>query len=269
MSVISTLSEKEYKLISGYAKEHLGINLNEKKKSLICTRLANRLKKLNMDTFEEYYNYLKVNPEEGINFTNHITTNYTYFLRESEHFEIFEKEVLPLIKSNNKNKDLRVWCAGCSTGEESTYLAILIDKFFKNNTGWNTQLLASDISTNALEKAYKGEYEIEELKGVSPEILKNYFIKENKSYKVIDKVRKNIIYRKINLIDEHRFKKPLQAIFCRNVMIYFDEETKEKVVKKFYDSLEPGGFLFISHSETLSTINTEFKLYKPAVYRKI
>ncbi len=270
MSNISALSEKEYKLISEYAKEYLGISLNEKKKSLISTRLSGRLKSLNLNTFEEYYKYLKTNEKEIINFTNHITTNYSYFLREKEHFDIFEKEVLPYIKKKEeKNKDLRIWCAGCSTGQESNYLSIIIDKFFKNTIGWNTQLLASDISTNALEKAYNSVYEGNEVRDVSPDILNTYFEKQGNNYKVIDRIRNNIIYRKINLIDQHRFKKPLQVIFCRNVMIYFDDETKEKVVKQFYDSLEPGGFLFISLSETLNTINTDFKLHKPAVYRKL
>ncbi len=266
---MSDLTEKEYKLISEYAKNKLGINLNENKKSLICSRLNNRLKVLKFETFEEYYNYLITNADEAVNFTNRITTNYTYFLREPEHFKIFVDDVLPYIKKEEgRNKDLRVWCAGCSAGQESNYLAILIDKYFKNNNDWNTQLLASDISTNVLEKAYNAIYSAEDVSDVPKYILNEYFEKKGNEYQVIEKIRKNITYRKINLIDKTKFKKPLQAIFCRNVMIYFDDETKEKVVKQFYDALMPGGFLFISHSETLKTINTDFKFYKPAVYRK-
>ncbi len=265
---MSDLTEKEYKLISDYARTNLGINLNENKKALICSRLNNRLKILGFRSFEQYYNYLSSNPDEVVNFTNRITTNYTYFLREPEHFKIFVNDVLPYIKKvESKDKDLRVWCAGCSAGQESNYLAILIDKYFKG-TNWNTNLLASDLSTNVLEKAYNGVYSKEDVSDIPSYILNEYFDKRENEYQVIEKVRKNITYRKINLIDKTKFKKPLQAIFCRNVMIYFDDETKEKVVKQFYDALMPGGFLFISHSETLKTIKTDFKFYKPAVYRK-
>ncbi len=266
---MNELSEREYKLISVYAKKNLGIHLNENKKALICSRLNNRLKILNIKNFEQYHDYLINNPDEVINFTNRITTNYTYFLREPEHFNIFVEDVIPFVKKESKqDKDLRVWCAGCSAGQESNYLAILIDKHFRNNIEWNTELLASDISTNVLEKAYKAIYPKEDVLDVPVKILKEYFKEKNGEYQIIDRVRKNITYRKLNLIDNLKFKKPLHAIFCRNVMIYFDEETKEKVVKQFYDALAPGGFLFISHSETLKTINSNFKFYKPAVYRK-
>lgn len=266
---MTDISEKEYMLIRDYAKTNLGIFLNEKKKSLITTRLGNRIKRLGLKTIEEYYNYLTTNHDEIVNFTNLITTNYTYFMREAEHFKIFYDDVLPQIKKNEiKNKDLRVWCAGCSAGQESNYLGILVDKFFKNTHGWNTQILASDISTDVLEKAYYGKYAADDVTDVPNETLNNYFVKSGDEYQVIESVRKNIVYRKINLIDPFKFKKPLQVIFCRNVMIYFDDEVKEKVVKQFYDALEPGGFLFISHSETLNTIKSDFKLYKPAVYRK-
>ncbi len=264
------LSDKEYQLISKFVKKELGIYLNEKKKSLICTRLGTRLKKLNLKTFEEYYDYLQKHPEEMVIFTNQITTNYSYFMREPEHFEILYNDILPQIKSkHSKTKDLRIWCAGCSTGQESNYLGIIINKFFKSHAGWNTQLLASDISLEVLKKAYNGIYNADEVIDVPDDILKQYFTKSGTKYQVNKEIRGNIIYRNINLIEPLKFKKPLQVIFCRNVMIYFDDEVKEKVVKQFYDALEPGGFLFISHSETLNTIKTDFKLYKPAVYRKI
>lgn len=193
-------------------------------------------------------------------------------MREPQHFEYFKNIILPnFIGRNVAKNNLRVWSAGCSTGEEAYCLAMLISDYFgMNKQNWDTKILATDISMEVLETAMKGIYNNQDIESI-PELWKKlYFKKYNTlSNEIIDKIKNEVIFRCFNLMNnEFPFKRKFHIIFCRNVMIYFDNETKEKLIKKFYDWTEPGGYLFIGHSESISMCKTGYKYIMPSVYRK-
>lgn len=268
------ITDNEFRLLAKYIKEHSGINLVDAKKTLLAGRLSNMLTDLGFTDFMSYYKHLQQNNkhEEIVNLIDKITTNHTYFLRESEHFNYFNQTVLPYLKSTVKNKDLRIWCAASSTGEEPYTLAIILSDFFKGEEHlWDKKILATDISINALKEAKEGIYCNEKLKNMPKMWLLNYFDKDDKEFfKVKKSLKDQVIFRRFNLMEKtFPFKKKLHVIFCRNVMIYFDNETKDTLVEKMYDSLEYGGYLFIGHSESINREKSKFKFIKPAVYRKI
>ncbi|MDE6182132.1 MAG: protein-glutamate O-methyltransferase CheR, partial [Eubacteriales bacterium] len=178
--------------------------------------------------------------------------------------------VLPYIESTSRDKDIRMWCAGCSSGEESYTLEMILTDYFKDKGNWDTELLATDISTVVLTKAIKGIYSADRIAPLSEAWKKNYFksIGSNR-VQVVDEIKNKITYRKFNLMEtNYPFKKKFQIIFCRNVMIYFDDETRTQLIKRFYDASEKGAYLFIGHSETLNNIKTDYEYIMPAVYRK-
>ncbi len=270
---MENLTDNEFKLISEFAKEKLGVTFSKEKKALIYARLRNRLTELNLNSFDAYIDFISKDKSghELIYFTNKMTTNHTYFMRESEHFYYLSEQILPLIEKQTATKnDLRLWCAGCSSGEEAYMLAMFVDMYYKNKSGVDTHILATDISTNVISKAIRAVYPNESLDVLEKSMIKNYFEKFDEENVIVKKeLREKIIFRRNNLIyDDFNFKKPMQIIFCRNVMIYFDNETKTKLIKKFYDATEPGGFLIISHSESLSHLETDYVFALPGIYRK-
>ena len=202
---------------------------------------------------------------------NRITTNHTFFMRETAHFDFFQDTVIPYLKMSVKDRDLRIWSAGCSSGEEPYTLGMIInDSFRKEKDLWNTSLLATDISLQAIEKAKKGIYSKEAV-GTLPAIWKrNYFLPhDSENYIISDTIKKDMVFRRFNLMEEtFPFKKKFHGIFCRNVMIYFDQITKDRLIDKFYNHLAEGGYLFIGHSESINRTNCKFRYVKPAVYRK-
>ncbi len=267
------ITRKEFQQLSDYIKANYGIRLKEEKMTLVSGRLHNVLQQEGFSNFTEYYHHL-VTDKSGdavITLIDRITTNHTFFMRETSHFHYFRDKVLPYLSDTVKEKDLRIWCAACSTGEEAYTLAILIDEFFgKSKMWWDTKILATDISEQVLETARKGIYSNERIAPL-PASWKSAYFKtyDYENSVVIDKIKNEVIYRKLNLVDDiFPFKKKLHTIFCRNVMIYFDNETKNKLVEKFYNHLEYGGYLFIGHSESLNRELTKFKYISPSVYRK-
>lgn len=268
-----TITNEEFNQLAAYIKSNYGIYLKEEKRALLMGRLHNVLIQNHFRSFSDYYQFL-ISDKTGRAATtliNNITTNHTYFMREVDHFNFFRDQVLPYLSTEVRDKDLRIWSAGCSTGEEPYTLAMLIDEFFgQEKLWWDTKILATDISSRALETAKKGIYNNEEISTLPAVWRLNYFKKLDKEKSVlIDKIRNEVIFRKFNLMEEtFPFKRKFQVIFCRNVMIYFDAETKCKLVEKFYDHLEYGGYLFIGHSESLDREKTRFKYIKPALYRK-
>ncbi len=268
------ITESEFIMIRDYIKEHFGINLGKEKKSLIYSRLRTILQEKGIEDFTEYFKFL-LNDKSGdamIKFIDKVTTNHTFFMRETDHFDYFRDTVLPYVESKYKDSgDLRLWCAGCSSGEEPYTLQMIIKDHFKNSkTKWDTQILATDISTTVLNKAINGIYPTESVDALPANWQKEYFKKLDATNSVVsDSLKKDITFRKFNLMDEKfPFKKQFQVIFCRNVMIYFDNETRDRLVKKYYNATEPGGYLFIGHSESLNHTNTDYKYVMPAVYRK-
>ena len=268
-----TITDKEFRELADYIKINYGIHLKEEKQSLITGRLHNVLAQKNFNSFSEYYKYV-ISDKTGeavVTLIDKITTNHTFFMREVDHFYYFRDKVLPYLASTVREKDLRIWSAGCSSGEEPYTLAMIIDEFFgKEKMWWDSKVLATDISGKVLGEASKGIYSNEKIAALPSNWKLNYFKKlDNEKSVLIDKIRNEVIYRKLNLMDQvFPFKKKFHVIFCRNVMIYFDNKTKWELINKFYDLTEYGGYLFIGHSESLNREETKYKYIMPAVYRK-
>jgi chemotaxis protein methyltransferase CheR len=268
-----TITDKEFKQLAQYIKNNYGIHLKEEKKTLVTGRLHNVLIESNCKNFTEYFNLLQAdeNGKEIKKLINKITTNHTFFMREVDHFYYFRDKILPYLERTVRDRDLRIWSAGCSSGEEPSTLAMIIDDYFgKEKAMWDTKILATDISDRVLEKAKAGQYSNEEIASLPLNFRTNYFRKINSENSILtEKIRNEIIYRKFNLMDKTLpFKKKFQVIFCRNVMIYFDNNTKAELINKFYEFTEPGGYLFIGHSESLNRESTKYKYVLPSVYRK-
>ncbi|MCL2058931.1 MAG: protein-glutamate O-methyltransferase CheR [Oscillospiraceae bacterium] len=266
------ITDKEFWQIVNLLKGSYGINLSQKK-NLIVGRLQNYLQRSQYDSFSEFYEHV-VNDKTGEAITfliNKLTTNYTYFLRETEHYDFFTSTVLPYITSTDKNKDMRIWSAGCSSGEEAYTIAMYVDDYFgQNKRGWDTKILATDISERVLSLAASGVYMTESLEPLKTAWRASYFNTiNNESSQVVERLRREIIFRRFNLMERNLpFKKKFHNIWCRNVMIYFDIKTKNELVERFYDATEPGGYLFVGHSESISRTETRYKYVKPAIYRK-
>jgi chemotaxis protein methyltransferase CheR len=180
--------------------------------------------------------------------------------------------VLPYLEEKYaRQREINIWCAACSSGEEPNTLQMIMTDYFGNKGQWNTELLATDISSNALDKAVHSVYSAEKVDAMPEKWRKKYFKKcDNDNYIVTDNIKNKITYRKFNLMEgKYSFKRKMHVIFCRNVMIYFDNQTRDDVVRKFYDATEEGGYLFIGHSESLTHTATKYKYIMPAVYRKI
>jgi chemotaxis protein methyltransferase CheR len=266
------ITEQEFQRLAAFVKLNFGIHLSREKKNLVMGRRGNVLHSLNMDNFSDYINYVLADNsgEAAQTLVNRLTTNHTFFMREPDHFEFFRSKVLPSLLPKLRDKDLRVWSAGCSTGEEPYTLAMLIDEYLgKARLGWDTKLLATDISENALTQAVRGIYPSESVMLLPKRWQSAYFVPYGSNqFAIKNQIKREVVFRRFNLMDPFPFRKTFHVIFCRNVMIYFDENTRRTLIQKFYDSLEPGGYLFIGHSETINRLDTNFRYVKPAVYRK-
>lgn len=268
------LTDEEFNSMAGFIKSNYGINIKEEKRVLLNGRLSSTLAQGGYKDFSEFSEALmsKKSSKAVIDLVNNITTNHTFFMREKDHFFYFKNTVLPYLEKSVSDKDLRIWCAACSTGEESYTLAMIIDEYFgKKKFFWNSKILATDISEKVLNEAKSGIYSNEKLQTLPSLWNMNYFRKcDDKSSVVIDALKNDILYRKFNLMEKNfPFKKKFQVIFCRNVLIYFDNNTKIELVRKFYDCLEDGGYLFIGHSEAIAKNESDFKYIIPSVYRKM
>lgn len=267
------ITNQEFRQLSDYIRLHYGIHLKEEKQALVMGRLNNVLMSKNFTSFKAYFEYI-VSDRTGeavMTLVDKITTNHTFFMRENDHFQFFRDKVLPYLEATVKDKDLRVWSAGCSSGEEPYTLAMLMNEYFaRNKPLWDSQVLATDISRQILDKAQRGVYANEDIAVLPPAWRMKYFTGVDQMHSVVsDKLKKEVIFRKFNLMEPaFPFKRKFHVIFCRNVMIYFDAPTKQALVDKFYRHLELGGYLFIGHSESLQRETTPFKYVMPAVYRK-
>lgn len=267
------ISDREFYELVHFVKRNYGINLAQKR-SLVTGRLHNYIIQSGFNHFADYWHYVQsdTSGQAGTVLVNKLTTNHTYFLREPKHFEFLEQDILPYLADvEAKSKDIRIWSAGCSTGEEPYTLAMTIDSFFGSEKWrWDTKILATDISMHALEKAEKAIYGNNQLETIPDDWQTKYFRKIDDEVSIIaDKIRNEVIFRRFNLMNmTFPFKKKFHVIFCRNVMIYFDAETKKELVNRFYDHLEPGGYLLIGHSESINRNESKFKFVIPAIYRK-
>ena len=266
------ISDQDFLKLVQYMLDNYGIDLS-KKRTLIESRLSIPVKKMGFDSFSTFVDYA-INDRSGkaVNLlTTKLTTNYTFFMREKEHFDFLKESVFPYLESKLEDKDIRIWSAGCSSGEEAYTIAMAIDDYFgPEKLFWDAKVLATDISTSMLNAAIKGVYDESRLEKLPEEWKRKYFKKlDEDTYGIKENIKNEVIFRVFNLLDEFPFKRKFHVIFCRNVMIYFNREARISLVGKFYDYLEIGGYLFIGHSESLNGISNDFKYVKPAIYRKV
>ncbi|MFB6466417.1 CheR family methyltransferase [Cytobacillus sp. Hz8] len=268
-----SITDKEFKQLAEFIKQNYGIHLKEKKRVIVEGRLFQVLQKLNFTNYTDYFHYILADQTEkaASELVEKITTNHTFFMREVEHFRFFQEQVLPFLERTVQSRDLRIWSAGCSTGEEPYTLAMILDEYFGwQKYSWDTKVLATDLSQKVLSAATKGIYPNEALASLSIKWKQTYFKNNGDgTSEVATKIKNEVIYRRFNLMESNfPFKKKFHVIFCRNVMIYFDQKTKTDLVNKFYNFMEPGGYLFIGQSETIDRESVNFRYVMPAVYRK-
>ncbi|MEL7647160.1 MAG: protein-glutamate O-methyltransferase CheR [Sedimentibacter sp.] len=267
------IKDDELKKLADFIKKKYGVNLFEKR-LLIQGRLQKVLAQRNLKSFSEYYDFVAkdVTGRAETELLNKVTTNYTFFMREPEHFAFFKNIVLPyLVGEYGDEKSLRIWSAGCASGEEAYTLDMVISDYFGLNKGeWDTKILATDISSEAINLAMGGIYSSSDIENVPTAWKNRYFETYDKTRsQVKQNIRSDVIFRKFNLMNtQFPFKRKFHVIFCRNVMIYFDSKTKEKLIKKFYDWTVDGGYLFIGHSESVGFGGIGYKTVMPSVYRK-
>lgn len=266
------ITKPEYDQIRTLLYEESGISLGENKQSLVVSRLSKRLRELKLDTFGAYYEFVTQDGsgEEFIRMLDLLSTNKTDFFREPKHFDYLREQILPSLE---REKRIRIWSSACSTGEEPYTIAITLHESVKNPALWDFSILASDISTRVLAHAAQGLYGEDRVQTVPPDVARRHFLKGRGQSAGLVKVKPHlsraIKFRRLNLMSDHfPIKQPLDLIFCRNVMIYFDRPTQERLVAKFFRYLKPGGHLFIGHSESLQWLKHDFITIAPTIYRK-
>lgn len=273
------LTDQEFALFQKLIYDESGINLSPAKKELLKSRLIKRLRTLSLKSFREYHTYVTerdVTGKEMIHMIDCISTNLTEFFREIAHFNFLSGKLLPALlekKKKMKEKKLRVWSAGCSTGEEPYTLSMVLNEHIEQIDRWDVKILATDLSTRVLEKAKKGLYHKDRLKSINAQRLQTYFKKGGDNfedyYQVKDVLKNIIVFRRFNLMEQtFPFKGQFDFIFCRNVMIYFNKQTQTELISKYYKHLAPEGHLFIGHSESLAGTNSKFSYVIPTVYQK-
>jgi chemotaxis protein methyltransferase CheR len=266
-------SESDFQTLTKLAYEYAGIALAESKQNLIYSRLSRRLRALRLPSFAEYCDYLAANASEMENFINSISTNHTKFFREVHHFEHFRANVAaPFAQAVARRSGgrLRVWSAGCSTGEEPYTIAVVLKREIRNFAGNDVRILATDIDTDVLAKAARGEFAATSVDEVPPEYQSFFPRQAGSNDKVMMDVaiQSLIAFRRLNLMDNWPFQGLFDAIFCRNVMIYFDARTKSNLVERFTRQLKPGGWLYIGHSESLIGSHPGLDLAGRTTYRR-
>ena len=267
------ITDNEFRRVAVYMKDNYGIDLSQKK-VIINGRLENYLRKSGWANLDAYMDALKTDRSGQLDkmLVNFLTTNHTYFMREFEHFEYFRGTVLPWLKAKEeRKKELRMWWGGASTGEEPYMIAMVLADFFgMERTKWDTKILATDISTKVLKQALAGVYSAEQLKNLPSNWKKNFFkpVAGGSQYLVSDELKRQVLFRQFNLMSPFPFRKKMHTVFLRNVMIYFDEPTKNQLLQKVYNCLEPGGYLFIGTTETLDRNSTPFQIIQPSIFRK-
>ncbi len=266
------LHPNDFEQISQIVYRYSGIRLTSGKEELVRSRLIKRLRALGVSSFHGYLKYIKDDrsSQELHTMIDALTTNKTSFFRENQHFEYLRNRILPELKRHASR--LRIWSAGCSSGEEPYSIAMLLQEEWSQTNPWDIRILATDISARVLARARAGEYDKESLKDVPPAYLSKYFCSartnSNRAYAIRDSIKRMVRFAQLNLMNEWPMKGPFEVIFCRNVMIYFDSATQGRLVRRFYDLLVPGGHLLVGHSESLVSNSCGFKYVQPATYVK-
>lgn len=261
----------DYEFIRTTVYNECGIVLSDQKRDMVYSRLARRIRALKLSNFANYIQYLQENRDlEFGEFINSITTNLTSFFREPHHFDFLANQALMDMKTNHAiDKRVRIWSAGCSTGMEPYSIAMTLANKF--TPAWDLKILATDLDTNVLNTAKEGVYEAKTVTGIDQALLKEHFLHDSSGsmYRVQDKLKKFITFKQLNLLEPWPMKGPFDVIFCRNVVIYFDLETKNKLFERYAQLLRPNGYLILGHSETMSKEVTCFKSLGKTVYQKV
>lgn len=267
-------TDSDFTFLRELAQEHTGIMLGEHKRQMVYGRLARRIRQLGLASFSEYCTQLERDPEAELGeLVNAITTNLTSFFRENHHFEHLAEKALPEIMERNAGqRRLRIWSAGCSTGEESYSIAMTLAESDRLR-GWDVRILATDIDTNVVGKASAGVYAEDRVKGIEPQRLRRWFQRgsgvNSGKVRVANALQDMISFRQLNLLGDWPVRGPFDVIFCRNVVIYFDKETQRKLFSRYAKVLAPQSYLYIGHSENLFRISEDFRMLGGTVYQKI
>ncbi|MCF7886330.1 MAG: methyltransferase domain-containing protein [Candidatus Marinimicrobia bacterium] len=266
------MDKKLFNKIRKIVYDKSGINISEKKEALVSSRTRKRMRKLNIDDYQEYFDYLKQDEsgKELVKFLDVISTNVTHFFRESEHFDFLADQFRKGIQQGQKK--FRFWSAACSSGEEPYSMAMTLLEAL-NGESIDFKILGTDISTAVLANAMNGLYVEKKMNKIDKKLLKKYFIEENngslKKYRASNKLKRLILFRRLNLSEiPFPIKSKMDIIFCRNVMIYFDQYHRSRLLKELYRLLKPGGYLITGHSESITGINRNFEVVRPSIYYK-
>lgn len=267
------ITDAEFTRIVRHIKAGYGIDLTDKK-VIVNGRLENFIWHNGYGSFTEFMDAVETDATGAleVKLVDMLTTNHTFFMRESEHFDYMKDTVIPWIKEREADThDMRVWCGAASSGEEPYALAMLLmDAMGLESRSWDTTVLATDIDEDVLAKAMAGVYEEDRIKALPDSWRRRYFrqLGEGGDYEATRELKDHVIFRKFNLMRPFPFRKPMHVIFMRNVMIYFDEPTKAELIHKIYESLVPGGYLFVGRTETLTRTNKEFEMIQPSIFRR-
>lgn len=255
----NSLKDMTFRQLRDFIYEKSGIFIPDSKKYLLENRLIKRIRDNGLKSFEDYFNFVTNSgyEKELPKLFDAITTNETFFFREPQHFDVLSNEIINRVIERNNRKSIKIWSAACSTGEEPYTIAMILKERFSS---LRTDILASDISNNVLESAKRGVYSSYSIRNVPGNFLYKYFTKVGDSYVLNELIKRSVQFKNINLIDEKAMKgiKGVDIVFCRNVLIYFDDRMKKKVLSHMYDSINQGGFLFIGISESLHNITKAF-----------
>jgi chemotaxis protein methyltransferase CheR len=266
---------EDFEALRKLVKDLTGINLSEQKRELVYGRLARRLRTLGLQTFAEYRDLLSSDGGREISeLCNAITTNLTAFFREGHHFDYLREQVLkPLASQSAATRRLRIWSAGCSTGEEAYSLAMTVIEALPDLRRWDVKILATDLDSDVLERAQRGIYAADRVRTLGPQRLSRFFVerraREGLCYEVAPELTALITFKQLNLMHHLPMKGPLHAIFCRNVVIYFDKDTQRELFARVAHLQRPGDLLFLGHSESLFKVSEEYTPIGKTVYRRI
>jgi len=260
------LGKDEFNRVRKMLYDYCGIHLNDGKEALVRARLMKRVRKHGMSDFQEYLDYIETDDTGGefLSLVDVLTTNKTSFFREKQHFDFLVENVIPQMSG----REYKWWSAGCSSGEEPVTLGMTLYEQKEFGRRFSVKLLATDISRDILQIARSGIYPTEKIRGLPDYYLQKYFNRHETGAQVKPALRELITYGRLNFLDKWPMSGPFHMIMCRNVMIYFNRQTQMELVSKFYDLLEPGGYLFLGHSESVSGKDHGFVNVSPAVYQK-
>lgn len=270
------MTDRELKQFSEFIYSELGIKITPAKKTMLQARLQRRLRTLNLKSYADYLDYLqslKGLEVELPQMVDAVTTNTTSFFREPKHFEFLAQNILPAWQKKYSHRSFAVWNAGCSSGEEPYTTAMVLMDHHERVSPLKFTIVATDISTDILHKAARAVYEEEKIATIPVEFRRKYLLrskdKNKRLVRIVPELREKVSFRRLNFMDNFQFREKMDLIFCRNVMIYFDRKTQHELVGKFCNHLEPGGHLFIGHSESLSGAGLPLKQLAPATYVRV